>query len=99
MPTTELGGQSSANYYEANEPSAIEDVPQDFLSDHEEFLSDDEDANSDDELLLNAGEGDILLGTSLGIGSERLAGLMIVTAVTISFNLLVLPGNCKLMPG
>lgn len=70
MPTTELGGQSSANYYEANEPSAIEDVPQDFLSDHEEFLSDDEDANSDDELLLNAGEGDIPPGTSLGTGSE-----------------------------
>jgi hypothetical protein len=70
MPTTELGGQSSANYYEANKLSTIEDMPQDFLSDHEEFLSDNEDANSDNKLLLNAGEGNILLGISLGTGSE-----------------------------
>ncbi|KAI9854584.1 MAG: hypothetical protein M1813_000935 [Trichoglossum hirsutum] len=67
IPTTELGGQSSAN---CCEPSVIKDVPQDFLSDYEEFLSDGEEADSDDELLLNAGEGDILLGTSLGTGSE-----------------------------
>ncbi|KAH0562674.1 hypothetical protein GP486_002646 [Trichoglossum hirsutum] len=70
MPTTELGGQSSSNCCEANKPPVIKDVPQDFLSDHEEFLSDDEEADSDDELLLNAGEGHILLGTSLGTSSE-----------------------------